>query len=167
MAEPIRMASIDVVNCRCPDGRVERVRAVAMEQDNGLWEAWSTEHGPGTDCAMEGHPARDSRREIRDLPNRAEAIAWLQRATGRTNAAERYAVCDADLETVRAYLPANYHAAPAETQNAHGGNRVSIWGTDDAGWTLDGYVIPRLGSGLIWAREVPLTEWPWPPERNA
>lgn len=28
-----------------------------------------------------------------------------------------------------------------------------VEGEDDAGWTLDGYVIPRLASGLIFARE--------------
>jgi hypothetical protein len=29
-----------------------------------------------------------------------------------------------------------------------------IEGEDNAGWTLDGYVIPRLASGLIFAKEV-------------
>jgi len=52
------------------------------------------------------------------------------------------------LEQVQAYLPTNYHAS----QDADG----TIWisGIDNAGWTLDGYVIPRLGSGLIGAREI-------------
>ena len=65
--------------------------------------------------------------------------------------AKRYAVIrgkghDA-LEAVRRYMPSNYEA------DSDGG---SIWisGTDSAGWTLDGYVIPRLASGLWFATEV-------------
>lgn len=56
------------------------------------------------------------------------------------------------LREVSAYLPANYTARLAE------GNSlpvvVLIEGIDDHGWTLDDYVIPRLASGLITAREV-------------
>jgi hypothetical protein len=53
----------------------------------------------------------------------------------------------ADLDRVRRFLPSNY------TADSDGG---SIWihGYDSLGWTLDGYVIPRLASGLIFAREV-------------
>jgi hypothetical protein len=53
----------------------------------------------------------------------------------------------ADLDAVRRYLPSNY------TADSDGG---SIWihGQDSLGWTLDGYVIPRLASGLYFAREV-------------
>lgn len=53
----------------------------------------------------------------------------------------------ADLERISAYLPSNYHAVC----DRHG--VVHIVGTDVAGWTLDGYVIPRLASGLIFAKE--------------
>jgi hypothetical protein len=49
---------------------------------------------------------------------------------------------------VAAYLPANYWIA-RET-----GEAVYIIGTDNAGWTLDGYVIPRLASGLIFCEEI-------------
>lgn len=52
-----------------------------------------------------------------------------------------------DLRSVRAYLPSNYTATEIE-------DRILISGRDDHGWTLDGYVIPRLASGLIAAREV-------------
>ena len=53
---------------------------------------------------------------------------------------------------VREYLPANF---VAHIINDSGGNeRVLIEGYDRAGWTLDGYVIPRLASGLIAAKEV-------------
>lgn len=56
------------------------------------------------------------------------------------------------LSTVRAYLPRNYSAWPIAP--ADGRDRVLIVGRDNAGWTLDGYVIPRLASGLHFAREV-------------
>lgn len=58
----------------------------------------------------------------------------------------RYAVTTAPLETVLRYLPGNYTAA--EQAPGH----VVITGNDLAGWTLDGYVIPRLASGLHAAR---------------
>lgn len=54
---------------------------------------------------------------------------------------------NADLETVRAYLPSNYYAEQTE-------RGIVIEGTDNHGWTLDGYVLPRLQSGLIAAREL-------------
>ena len=57
----------------------------------------------------------------------------------------------ADLDTVRRYLPAAYSAFMR-------GDRIYIVGTDVAGWTLDGYVLRRLGSGLIAAREIALSE---------
>lgn len=51
------------------------------------------------------------------------------------------------LPKVQQYLPLNYKAR-------RDGDAVEVYGYDDHGWTLDGYVIPRLGSGLIAAREV-------------
>ena len=53
------------------------------------------------------------------------------------------------LSTVRAYLPSNDIAERDTTTG-----RIFITGTDDHGWTLDGYVIPRLASGMIVAEEV-------------
>jgi hypothetical protein len=53
----------------------------------------------------------------------------------------------ADLEAIRRYLPSNYSA------DSDGGS-VFIHGEDNAGWTLDGYVLPRLASGLYFGREV-------------
>ena len=47
------------------------------------------------------------------------------------------------------YLPANYRAYGI----GRDGRDVLIVGEDDHGWTLDGYVIPRLASGLIVAIE--------------
>jgi len=50
-------------------------------------------------------------------------------------------------ETVARYLPSNYRVTGATP------TQVTIAGEDRAGWTLDGYVLPRLGSGMIFARE--------------
>lgn len=53
----------------------------------------------------------------------------------------------ADLATVKRYLPSNYQALQID-------GLIVIGGTDRAGWTLDGYVLPRLQSGLIVAVEM-------------
>jgi hypothetical protein len=37
----------------------------------------------------------------------------------------------------------------------NGRHNVVIEGEDVAGWSLDGYVIPRLASGLLSAKEYP------------
>ena len=54
---------------------------------------------------------------------------------------------DATLERVQQYLPRNYTASERN-------GVIWISGRDQAGWTLDEYVIPRLASGLIFAEEV-------------
>lgn len=51
------------------------------------------------------------------------------------------------VETVTRYLPSNYSAAKVDSV-------ILIAGEDQYGWTLDGYVIPRLASGLIYAIEL-------------
>lgn len=51
-------------------------------------------------------------------------------------------------ETAAAYLPRNYQVTGEDDEF------VYFQGHDNAGWTLDEYVIPRLASGLIWAEEV-------------
>ena len=77
---------------------------------------------------------------------------WLCQRCGRTSwpAPIRRAIVTDDrttLETVGRYLPSNYEARKVESV-------ITIEGRDLAGWTLDGYVIPRLASGLIPAMEV-------------
>lgn len=52
------------------------------------------------------------------------------------------------------YLPENYQVATHLGQDLDGRDEFMISGHDVAGWTLDGYVIPRLASGLIFAHEV-------------
>jgi hypothetical protein len=59
------------------------------------------------------------------------------------------------LATVRRYLPENYTARQHLQVSGSGMNEsIIITGEDVAGWTLDGYVIPRLASGNIYAQEV-------------
>jgi hypothetical protein len=55
----------------------------------------------------------------------------------------------ARLTSVRGYLPPNYSAWLVD----HPKPFILIAGYDEHGWTLDGYVIPRLATGLIAARE--------------
>lgn len=61
------------------------------------------------------------------------------------------------VREVEAYLPSNYGLMESFEEERFG--RVSvvviIGGHDSAGWTLDGYVIPRLASGLIACEEIP------------
>lgn len=59
-----------------------------------------------------------------------------------------------DRTQVEAYLPANYHVKTAGI-GKNGRAYVQIEGIDNAGWTLDDYVIPRLASGLMACRETP------------
>lgn len=49
---------------------------------------------------------------------------------------------------VKAYLPENYRLLGIYNDTA------VIAGVDVAGWTLDGYVIPRYGSGLMACKEL-------------
>jgi hypothetical protein len=51
------------------------------------------------------------------------------------------------LKVVNAYLPSNFQASQK-------GDVITITGTDNYGWTLTDYVIPRLASAMIFAQEV-------------
>jgi hypothetical protein len=51
-------------------------------------------------------------------------------------------------ETVAGYLPRLYEVTDFTAE------RITISGTDYAGWSLHDYVIPRLASGGIWAKEI-------------
>lgn len=53
-----------------------------------------------------------------------------------------------DGRFIRAAMPENYKVTGPE----HG--YWTVEGYDKAGWTLDGYVLPRLASGLIFGEEV-------------
>src|SRR5215831_16596585 len=53
--------------------------------------------------------------------------------------------------TVAKYLPGNYTVLGVTDLG------IVVAGKDDAGWTLDGYVLPRLSSGLIAGEEIDLS----------
>lgn len=70
----IRATSRDRVECRCPDGRPERVRGVAFQSEDGTWSAYAFQHGPGTDCGGPGpetwsyrEMVRKSKKEVEDF----------------------------------------------------------------------------------------------------
>lgn len=68
----------------------------------------------------------------------------------------RWAVVRARTQReLEAYLPDNYRVAFAATPTPDGRQDFVIEGRDVAGWTLDGYVLPRLASGLLFGRELP------------
>lgn len=54
-----------------------------------------------------------------------------------------------DQDRVAQYLPDNY-----KVQWDFKAAELLIMGTDNAGWTLEDYVIPRLASGLIFAEVI-------------
>jgi hypothetical protein len=55
---------------------------------------------------------------------------------------------DVTTDRVEAYLPRNYSVLYFEDDT------VTITGFDNAGWTLDGYVLPRLASGMYFGTEI-------------
>ena len=59
-----------------------------------------------------------------------------------------------DTEEVAASLPANWEVIGVFHPDPDEKPLVLIGGTDEAGWTLHGYVIPRLASGLLYATEL-------------
>lgn len=67
---------------------------------------------------------------------------------------------DVELDRVQRYLPSNYQAAEKVVLDPYNAEvplskQIVIFGYDNAGWTLDNYVIPRLASGMIFATETP------------
>ena len=82
---------------------------------------------------------------------------------------KRYAIVrNADsLKQLEAYLPDNYRVIWTTSEEFRAKSSAGIYraelplfvieGRDVAGWTLDGYVIPRLASGVIWAEEIDLS----------
>lgn len=64
----------------------------------------------------------------------------------------RYAVVSAPALTTAAYLPRSYDVL-SEVVYANKPGTL-IHGIDDAGWTLNDYVLPRLSSGLYFGTEI-------------
>ena len=62
----------------------------------------------------------------------------------------RVAICSTyDVKDVEQYLPPQYKVIGKTLKGI-----VIIAGEDHLGWTLVGYVIPRLGSALIYCEEI-------------
>jgi hypothetical protein len=83
-----------------------------------------------------------------DVPTWREDMSETRTAIVRGARSER---------EVAAYLPAGYRVISSEPETellAKDRVRVTIAGTDSAGWTLEDYVIPRLASGLMSCEEV-------------
>lgn len=60
----------------------------------------------------------------------------------------RKAVVYSDSPAIAAYLPSRYKVAFVKD------GKTYISGEDFHGWTLDGYVIPRLASGMFACKEL-------------
>lgn len=82
---------------------------------------------------------------------------------------KRYALIattNTTVEAIGAHLPRNYsviatvphaNAIDDSDQSPHCGPCAVVGGEDQAGWTLHGYVLPRLASGLIFGQEIDLS----------
>jgi hypothetical protein len=76
---------------------------------------------------------------------------------------KRYAIITttSERDNVAAYLPSNYeviYREPSQVDYAREHwQSVVIAGTDNAGWTLDDYVLPRLASGMFHGKEIDLS----------
>ena len=80
----------------------------------------------------------------------AEVESWqvLSTVPVRRGRIARSPIGGPTREVAERYLPANYRVTEVTPEF------VYFEGHDNAGWTLDDYVIPRLASGLIFAEEV-------------
>ena len=124
-------------------------RAFEMYRDN-TWDMW---HSTGEDRAalLEGVKSTIKRHETRTKENtmsstdqKPERVAHIIIDTGRSSSLS--------LDLVQRYLPSNYEATEEITED--GEEVIQIRGRDDSGWTMDGYVIPRLASANVYAVEV-------------
>ncbi len=96
---------------------------------------------PGTTLRHRCPGAEHARYEYPDGTLKAERVYLLV-------AVPRH---DSFVETIgriRALLPTNYSVVHVTLED------VLVVGVDDAGWTADDYVIPRLASGLLAARRL-------------
>lgn len=69
----------------------------------------------------------------------------------------RYALVSANAgstDQIAAYLPDNYRVVGRTPIRGTNTVQILIAGSDVAGWTLDGYVLPRLASGMYYGDEV-------------
>ena len=87
--------------------------------------------------------------ELSQIREANPEFSWAEAATYRREHPIRRAIFPAVRRTaIENYLPSNYKVIEANEDH------VVIEGRDHAGWTLDGYVLPRLASGLYFGKEV-------------
>lgn len=87
---------------------------------------------------------------LEDLGNEEDLVELandILRDSGAQTQPERVAFTDASVSEVDPYLPGNYSCEVSVDRGTR------IYGYDRAGWTMDAYVIPRLASGCIFAKE--------------
>lgn len=65
------------------------------------------------------------------------------------NSTTHILVRSSDTERVQAFLPRNYQIIGLVSDLEGTPTGLLVAGSDSAGWTAEGYVIPRLYSGLI------------------
>lgn len=96
--------------------------------------------------------------EYRDQPGVEVYISELLTALAALEAKPvRYALVTAEAgkqSQIAAYLPGNYEVVGRTAIGGSNTVKFLIAGRDSCGWTLDGYVIPRLASGMYFAEEV-------------
>lgn len=140
MTMQITVTTEDLTTLR---GMGSSVLTVTGTDENGDRVTFAGDHRPMAamlDALIDGEEAEVT----------AEVEPWQQmgRQPLRRAVVARSSIGGPTGEVVANYLPHNYKVTEVtETE-------VRIAGHDNAGWTLDEYVIPRLGSGMISAREV-------------
>lgn len=77
---------------------------------------------------------------------------------------KRYALIMSDSSQIDAYMPGNYSVIWRGEFMSYVTDRIAktqkvtvIAGEDNAGWTLDDYVLPRLASGMYHGKEIDLS----------
>jgi hypothetical protein len=125
-------------NCTAPPKPPTQYRVTCLNCEVEL-----TEDGP-CQCGSE------SRMYEQIETQKGEQVMATRKARVELGSKKASDVLD-QLGIVQQYLPTNYTARLETHENPP---YILIEGEDDHGWTLDGYVIPRLGSGLIVATEI-------------
>jgi hypothetical protein len=95
------------------------------------------------------HEARQAMAEMHEsvyaMDQADEVLAQASELRVRGKTVEIQAKSYRDHEQLMRYMPGNYTVI-----DRGAGENALVVGLDRAGWTMDAYVIPRLGSGLIW-----------------
>ena len=145
MSSIIRQSEIEIIVSKCVEATVLAIHnrkgddAILHGLEAGLRDVVREE------LSKAGLKVQRKRKAIVKSPS-AGHRSWSSRPADRKSC----------LSTVKNYLPSNFTAY--ESSGTIWGDVIEIEGYDRAGWTLSEYVIPRLASGLIVAREVDAEE---------